>query len=582
MGIIDKKLTVVCTLTLMVLHTLFSCSPKEKNDNKGHCIGRLPPKLVLQITVDQLRGDLPERFMDRMGEGGFKYLLANGVHFKDAHHAHANTETIVGHTTLATGANPSTHGMIGNVWLNRTTGYLEYNVEDPRYTLLSADADVNKATEIDPTQKKARSSGRSPANIEVSTFSDELSLKTNGKAKVFGVSVKDRGAVSMAGHTGKAFWFSKANGEFVTSNYYYDAYPAWVKEWNAQQLSQHYANTSWELLQEKNSYLFADNDDQEWELALPGFGRLFPHAFGAGDNKYYTTFLTLGPAGDELTVDFAKALIDNESLGADEITDYLSVSLSSTDYVGHVFGPSSLEMEDNLLRLDRTLADLLSYVDEKVGLDRTLVVLSADHGSPEAPGYLRELGIEANTVNPREWDKHASIAKLKKRFGIGEEIIKEYFHPYIYLNNKVIDAKGLDIDEVQKTVAEQVALFNDVAYAVTAGDLVEGEVPLNPVMEAVSRNHHAERSGDIYIVFKPHRFVNDFDGLKVASTHGSPWSYDTYVPVIFAGNGLSPRTVYRTIYTVDVAPTLARYVGCKLPSGSQGQLLEEVLLQKGG
>jgi len=358
------------------------------------------PKLILQITVDQLRGDLPARFLDRMGEGGFRYLLEEGIVYGNAHHAHANTETIVGHVTLATGANPSVHGMIGNIWFDRGTGSLTYNIEDARYGLLTAGADVDQKTEIDPTQKVAGTDGRSPAAILVSTFGDELSIHTAGKAKIFGVSIKDRGAVSFAGHAGKAFWFSKSAGEFVTSRFYYDEYPGWVTAFNKADPTLRFADTAWELLQDRSGYLFGDRDDQAWELDLPLFGRTFPHNFGPADGSGFTTFLTVSPAGDELTLEFARALIANEALGADAVTDFLSVSFSSTDYVGHLFGPSSLEAEDNLLRLDRTLAALLAYVDEKVGLDHTLVVLSADHGGPEAPGDLQQYGFEANYVDP--------------------------------------------------------------------------------------------------------------------------------------------------------------------------------------
>jgi hypothetical protein len=191
------------------------------------------PKLILQITVDQLRGDLPTRYYDRLGKGGLRYLLDKGVVYNNAHHAHANTETIVGHVTLATGAHPSAHGMIGNIWFDRSTGVTTYNIEDPNYKLLTEGADIDASTEIDPTQKAASSDGRSPASILTTTFSDELSSLTAGKAKVFGISVKDRGAVSMAGHSGKAFWFSKSTNEFVTSSYYYKKYPQWVVDWNA-------------------------------------------------------------------------------------------------------------------------------------------------------------------------------------------------------------------------------------------------------------------------------------------------------------------------------------------------------------
>ena len=535
------------------------------------------PRLVLQITVDQLRGDLVNRYLDRMGEGGFRYLLEKGVVFSNAHHAHANTETIVGHATLATGAYPSAHGMVGNVWFDREAGRLTYNIEDARYRLLTAAAGIDRKTEIDPTQKVARSDGRSPAAILVSTFGDELAIHTAARAKVFGVSIKDRGAVAMAGHAGKAFWFSKQSGEFVTSNFYYERYPEWVNEWNAGKPTGRFAATSWELLRDRNSYLFGDRDDQPWETALPGFGRVFPHRFGPADGRGFTTFLTLSPAGDELTLEFAKALIENESLGQDDVTDYLSVSFSSTDYVGHIFGPSSLESEDNLLHLDRTLAALLSFVDSAVGHDRTLIVLSADHGGAEAPASLHRFGFEAQYVDPKAWDKEAGIAALKERFGVGGELIREYFHPYVYLNLEIIEARDLDQAEVERAVAWELSKFEGVALAVSSTALAEGGVPDTPLTRSILRNHHPKRSGDIFVVFEPHWFINDFDGLTVATTHGSPWRYDTFVPLIFAGAGVQPQRVHRQVQTVDVAPTLAAFLGIKPPSGSRGSVLVEVL-----
>jgi len=535
------------------------------------------PRLVLQITVDQLRGDLPGRFVKNMGEGGFRYLMDHGVWYADAHHAHANTETIVGHTTLATGADPAEHGMIGNVWLDRKTGTLTYNIEDAKYHILTPGADVNKATEIDPTQKVASTDGRSPAAILGSTFSDELAIYTAGRAKIFGVSIKDRGAVSMAGHAGKAFWFSKASGEFVTSSYYYDHYPAWVNEWNQQKLPSAYSDKSWELMHDKSSYLFGDADDQPWETDFAGYGRVFPHPYGPATGKYFTTRLTLSPVGDDLTLSFAKMLIDAEQLGQHEVTDYLSVSFSSTDYVGHLFGPSSLEAEDNLLRLDRTLADLFAYVEKRVGLKNVLIVLSADHGAPEAPGYLNSLGIPAKYVTPEQWDKQPAISALKRKFGISKELIQAYRHPYVYLNREVIREKGLDQSVVEKAVVEELMKFDDVALAVSSTALREGNLPNTQIIQSALRNFNPERSGDIFVVFQQHYFINEFDGLTVAVTHGSPWRYDTFVPVVFAGGKLAAQRVYRPIETVDIAPTLAAIVGAKPPSGSRSGPLPEVL-----
>lgn len=537
---------------------------------------KAPPKLILQITVDQLRGDLPRRYLRKMGPDGFRFLLEQGVVYENAHHAHANTETIVGHATLATGAYPSAHGLIGNVWLDRATGEMKYNIEDARYPLLTAGADVDKATEIDPTQRAARTEGRSPAAMLTSTFSDELAIHTVRRAKVFGVSIKDRGAVSMAGHAGKAFWFSKATGQFVSSRFYYERYPEWVNAFNKSKPTQRYANQHWKLLLDRGEYQFADLDDVPWETELGEYGRVFPHPYGPGDGKMFTTLLTISPAGDDLTLDFAKQLIDHESLGTDEVTDYLSLSFSSTDYVGHVFGPSSLEMEDNLLRLDRTLANLFSYVDSKVGLNNTLIVLSADHGGPEVPAQLRQLGFEANYVDPSSWDKQPGIARLKEEFGVGEALIEKFFAPYVYLNREVIQKHGLDQAAVERAIAEEMTKFEGVALAVSSTALMQGRVAETPLTLSILHSHNPRRSGDVFVVFEPHCFINDFDGLTVAATHGSPWRYDTYVPIMFAGAGVQPQRIHRKVWTIDVAPTLAAFVGANPPSGARGDILPEI------
>ncbi len=532
---------------------------------------------MLQITVDQLRGDLPTRYFDRLGEGGLRYLWENGTVYANAHHSHANTETIVGHTTLATGAYPAVHGMIGNTWLDRETGEVTYGIEDARYRLLTAGADVDDQAEIDPTQRAARSEGRSPAAIMVTTFGDELASHTAGRAKVFAVSVKDRGAVSMAGHAGKAFWFSKARGEFVTSSYYYDRYPPWVERWNEQRVPFTYAGKSWSLLHDMPTYLFGDSDDRPWETDVAGFGRTFPHAFGDAGSRYFTTFLTLSPAGDYLTAEFAKTLLTNEQLGQDDVTDFLAISFSSTDYVGHVFGPSSLEAEDNILQLDRTLADLLAFVDQYVGLERTLIVLSADHGGPEAPGYLNALGIPAGYVAPATWDSQPSIDAIKRRFDIRGELIEQYSHPYIYLSREVTHREANEREAIERAVAEEVEKLPGVAIAVSSRALAAGNVPDMPLYRSVLENFNSVRSGDVFVVFEPYWFINDFDGLTVAATHGSPWRYDSFVPIVFAGAGIPARHIYRRVHTVDVAPTLAALLGTKPPSGAAGTPLVEVL-----
>jgi predicted AlkP superfamily pyrophosphatase or phosphodiesterase len=471
--------------------------------------------------------------------------------------------------------------MVGNLWFDRESGMVTYNVEDSRYQLLTQGADVDKNAEIDPTQRAANSEGRSPSSILVTTFSDELRSSKNGQSKAIGVSVKDRGAISMAGHAGTAFWFSKAIGEFVTTNYYLDQYPEWVEEWNGKQLPQRYANTAWNLLKTQNSYLFGASDDREWETDVGGFGRVFPHPYGNSDSAYFTTLLTLSPAGDELVLDFAKAALVGENLGKGDYTDYLSVSFSSTDYVGHVFGPSSLEAEDNILRLDRTLAKLFEFIDKHVGLANTLIVLAADHGAPDTPGYLESLNIPSGYVKPDSWEKQAAITRIKDRFQIKGQLIERYAHPYIYLSSEIIENRDIDREDLEAAIVDELSKFQGVSLAVSSSALRRGNVPDTQLYQSVLNNFHAKRSGDIFVVFESNWFINDFDGLAVASTHGSPWRYDTYVPIVFAGLGLKARTVDRKVNTIDIAPTLSAFIGIKPPSGSQGILLKEVLEQAG-
>ncbi|WP_108838632.1 alkaline phosphatase family protein [Tateyamaria sp. Alg231-49] len=534
------------------------------------------PKLVLQITVDQLRGDLIDRYGAGLGDGGFNRLLKSGVHFANAHHRHANTETIVGHTTLSTGTDPGIHGMVANLWFDRDTGTTFYNVQDPDYPLVGASG-VDADTEIDPTQRAATTDGRSPRNILTSTIGDEIRLHYGPEAKVFGVSVKDRGAISFAGHAGQAYWFSKAEGRFVTSTFYRDDYPSWVSEWETKDMVNSYAGWDWRPILPAENYVFWEKDNQPWETDFPGFGRTFPHPYGAADSKYYTTLLTLSPAGDEITVDFAKALMTAEEVGQDDVPDFMSVSLSSTDYVGHIFGPSSLEAEDNFKRLDQTIADLLDFVDEIVGLDETLVVLSSDHGAPEAAGYLATLGIEAQAFNFDDVDTTPGFARLRERFGLGQEMIESFTNPYVYLDRNAIKATGADMAEVEEAVAAELQQLPGIAFAITGSSLRRGDVPDTVIARAVLANYHPDRSGDIYVVFEPHWFVAEFDGLTVASAHGSPWTYDSYVPIIFAGPGIAADRVDRRVETIDVAATIASIMRTKPPSGAVGLPLLEAL-----
>jgi len=529
------------------------------------------PRLVLQLTIDGLRADLVARQADRFGDGGFRYLLDNGTVYTNAHYQHANTETIVGHATLATGAQPSVHGMTGNVWYDAAAGELSYNIEDPDHLILPSRAEATTGEQVDPAQRLARTQGRSPIALLVETLGDRLMASTGGRARVFGVSEKDRSAVAMAGHTGKAFWYSTNSGDFVTSTYYYDEYPDWVAAWNRERKAESHAGTIWKLLHDApDSYLLGHQDDRPYEADLRGYGRTFPHRFGEVDGGLLYTQLVASPVGDQLLADFAKQLIRSEQLGRDDVPDYLSVSFSGIDAVNHFFGPSSLETEDAVLQLDRTIADFLDYVDQSVGLEHTIIVLSADHGAAELPEYMTELGYAAGRLLPETVISAADQA-AKAQFGL-DSVVRFYYRPYLYMDRDGIAEAGLDPDTVTEQLATALTAEPGIELAITRRGLATGID--SKLLGQIRNNFNAARAGDIYIVQRPYWF--NFDPGPVVGMHGSPWNYDTHVPVIFAGMNLSSLVVRRPIQPADIAPTLAALLGMSPPAAAQGEALSEV------
>ncbi len=548
-----------CLVVASLLALASGCSPGAGSIEVD------PPKLVLQITVDQLRGDMPVRYLDHLGPGGFRYLLTQGTWYNNAHYRHANTETAVGHATLATGADPSRHGLVANDWIDQETGAFVYNTEDDRHSLIG--------------QEPKPHEGVSPRNLIATTFGDELVVNTGGASRVFSVSVKDRGAIIPGGHAGIAYWFSKSTGRFVTSTFYYDAYPGWVDAFNGEKHADRYKDTAWTLLDDIDSYVFAGQDDRPFETDLADFGRTFPHSYGDGTSPYFYAMLAFSPAGDELTLDFVKALIENEGVGQGDATDYLAVSFSSTDYVGHLFGPSSLESEDNLLRLDRVLEDLFAFIDDNIGLENTLIVLSADHGAPEAPEYMASLGLEVGRHGFDWFETDAMKQALRDRFG-RDDFIAVHSHPYLYLDLEAIGASPFQVEEVETFLAREIMKLPGFAYALTRSDLLQGRVVGAPIQDQIRRSFHPTRSGNIHMVQDPYWFLHsdeDAQRIGIAAIHGSPWVYDTYVPIFFAGHGVPTQTISRRVGPHDIAATLAAYIRIKPPSGSIGDPLVEVL-----
>ena len=526
-------------------------------------------RFVLQITIDGLRADLINRYENGFGEGGFRLLMEKGTYFTNAHYQYANTETIVGHATLATGTFPSQHGMVGNVWFDREAGELAYNIEDPDHPIIATREKETQGEQVDPAQKKSRTQGRSPAMILAPTFADGLAAYYGGRSKIFGVSGKDRSVVSMAGQTGKAFWYSTNTGDFVTSTYYYDAYPDWAVQWNARRRAEGYAGKSWTLLNDTSTYLLGAQDDRPYEVDLKGYGRVFPHPFGQAEDKLFYTRILVSPVGDQLTLDFSKVLMTHEQLGTDEIPDYLSISFSAVDAVNHFFGPSSLENEDVVVQLDRTLADLLAFIDRTIGLKHTLVVLSADHGMADMPEYMTELGYKAGRLDPD--DIVAAANTVGQKFGV-DGIVRFFYRPYLYLNDEKIATAKIDRAKVEQAIADALTDADGIALAVATSRLSFQQT--NPLVARVRNNHHVSRSGDIYIIQDPYWFL--FDKGPVRAMHGSPWRYDTHVPIIFMGPGMKPQRVDRRVHPVDVAPTIAALLGMTPPGSAQGSPLKEV------
>lgn len=510
------------------------------------------PRLVLQLTVDQLRGDALQRYRDRLSaNGGFQLLKKRSIYYTNAHYLTANTMTASGHAVLVTGADTAQHGMPGNDWYDSATGKPVYCTDDARFTAVGEPAKSSNAM--------------SPANLTSTTLGDELVSATGGRSRAFAIAGKDRSAIIPGGYRGKALWFSSATGGIVTTSYYYNALPSWVSAWNDRRLYQRYQGKEWTTLAPLATYVNAAGADNPYAHASATLGRKFPHPLSGKSDTDLIKALRFTPFLDELTVDFARALIAEEKVGQGSATDYLSISFSSTDYVGHMFGPNSVEAEDNFRRLDATLGQLLAFIDQTIGLDRTLIVLSADHGADDIPEERSALGFDAGRFRPEEVRTQLNTA-LKKRFGIAEDLIAALVVPGIYLDHAKIAALKLDPATVASALADAARTAPGIAFAFTRAELLSGVGNGSALFAQVQRAFHPTRSGDVTLVQKQFWYFDD-EPDTYASMHGSPYSYDTYVPILLAVPGLKPGISNAAVSPAQIAPTLASLLGIKPPSG---------------
>ena len=522
---------------------------------KAQTTGLEHPKLVVGIVVDQMRWDYLYRFYDRYSAGGFRRLMDGGLDCENTMLPYIPSYTACGHSCIYTGSVPAINGMTGNNWFDNDLGREMYCTEDHNVQTVGSDT---------------RAGEMSPRNLLTTTITDELRLATNFRSKVIGVALKDRGSILPAGHTANAaYWYDYKTGDFISSTYYMRVLPDWVKAFNIRRLSDAYCKEGWKTLYPPGTYDQSTGDTATWEGRPFGNDQSgFPYNLTAFIGKDYTKLATT-PWGNTLTAEMAKAAIAGEQLGKGKFTDFLAISFSSTDYVGHAFGPNSIEAEDTYLRLDRTLADLLSYLDAKVGKGQYLVFLTADHGAAHSAGFLQAHGVPAGTFNDgamkRELDQ-----KLGAAFHT-QGLVRSFDNYQVTLDHGLMDSLGLDTKKVQGVVLQYLRAQPAVARAFVIDKLNDETTLPTLLKEKVSNGYNPHRGGDIQVIVNPQWM----EGGATGTTHGLWNPYDAHIPLLWYGWGIRPGKVYREVYMTDIAVTLAAKLHIQMPNGAIGHVIEE-------
>ena len=539
------------------------------------------PRLVLLIVVDQFRYDYLERFGDLFGPNGFKRLLRDGASWAQANYDHFPTYTAPGHATMMTGAFPAETGIIGNEWIDRVSGKRISSVSDDNEKLLGSG---------DPKEVAA-----SPRKLLSSTIGDELRLLTNDRSKVIGISAKDRSAILPAGrHANAAYWLSNT-GTMASSTYYFEQLPAWVREFNSTKPADKYFGVKWERLLSETEYVKRAGPDSTLseKVIAAGDTNSFPHTITGGakePNLAFYTHLDHSPFSNELLLRFAQSTIASEQLGQDDDTDVLTVSFSANDYVGHRYGPYSQEAMDAVLRVDGQIAKLLDFVQERVGLTNTLVAFTADHGVSPIPEHAAELGLGGGRLkssdilaavrtalfahyNPEghKPDPTADYILKYNYFGIETDA---YINGNIYFNYAALERDNVELGEISRVVAAATLKITSVARTFTREQLMRGAASItDPIERRVVHGFYAPRSGDVVLIAQPYNYLGD----TITATHGSPYSYDTHVPVIIMGAGVVPGRYLEPATPADIAPTLAALLRITAPTNVTGRVLLEAI-----
>lgn len=515
-----------------------------------------PPRLVVFMAVDGLPMRQVLAYRDQLAEDGFSRFLDRGLWFAEAHHGHGYTVTAAGHSVMLSGAYPQRSSIIGNEWVDPQTREERYNTDDPAHHYLG--------------HSTPSLVGTSPRNYRVETVGDVLRT-LRPEARMIGISGKDRGAILPSGHKGTAYLYMQSSGGFTTSDYYLPALPAWVRAFNDAHPADRYFGRSWEpLLKDPHAYDRSVPDDQPWQ-STGGNGRRLPAVVGAGMSAPGPAFwanLLPSPFADELTLDFARAAIEGEQLGADDTTDLLSISLSSHDYINHAFGPESRLSHDHFLHLDRYLEAFFRTLDERVGRDRYMVVLTADHGFLDTPEWARTQGRDAGRV-PLKTLMNAVNEGLARELGEGPWVT-HWSGTGMLFDEARIQARGLDRDSVYALAARAAEQVPGIAAALTRAQL-SSTGPAPEVLSRMRLSWHPDTAAPLQIVVKPGWMISS---RNTGTTHGSPYRYDTHVPILAWGPAWWGRGEVRQPVTVaDIAPTLARMLDLPAPREAQGQVL---------
>lgn len=511
------------------------------------------PKLVVGIVVDQMRYDFLYRYSDKYSSGGFKRLMNEGFNCRNNHYDYAPTVTAAGHAAIFTGSIPAINGMIGNEWFNQKTGKSVYCVEDTSVRTVGSDSKAGLM---------------SPKNLLVSTITDQLKIANNFQSKTIGIALKDRGSILPAGHTANAaYWFDSKNGAWITSTFYMNDLPQWVKDFNGLKMPQKYMAEGWKTLLPMEQYTESTADNQVYEAKLSGEKTpTFPHELAAQAGVNLMEVIRTTPFGNTLTKDFALAAIQNENLGKSPKTDFLTVSFSSPDYVGHAFGPNSIEVEDTYLRLDKDIAEILTSLDNNLGKGNYLVFLSADHGVADVPGFAQSQKLPAGVLDGSISSKEVKAA-LKNAFGEGD-FIRAEDNSQFYLNDSLLRSKKLTYTQIHAVVRETLLKREEIADVVDLHNLANSTLP-DYQLKYVKNGYNPRRSGDIMMVLNPSWFA----GRKQGTTHGTLYRYDTHVPLLFYGWKVKAgETTLRTNIS-DISPTVADFLNILEPNGSVGNVI---------